>query len=79
MYDANQSGYDQGRYNDRPAFRKLERQDGILGGVCGGLGAFFGITPWLFRIIFLFLAMPGGLPGVLPYLILWLVIPKRRD
>jgi phage shock protein C len=79
MYDANQSRYDQGRYNDRPAFRRLERQDGILGGVCGGLGAFFGITPWLFRIIFLFLAMPGGLPGVLPYLILWLVIPKRRD
>ncbi len=57
---------------------KLRRQNGILGGVCGGLGAFFGINPFWFRLLFLFLAMPGGLPGVVPYLVLWVVIPPRR-
>lgn len=56
---------------------KLRRQNGIVGGVCGGLGAFFGIRPLWFRILFIFLLLPGGLPGFIPYLILWLVIPKK--
>jgi len=58
--------------------RKLRRQDGVIGGVCGGLGAFFGLNPWWFRLLFLILALPGGLPGVVPYLILWIAIPAAR-
>jgi phage shock protein C len=58
--------------------RLLRRQNGILASVCGGLGAFFGISPWWFRILFLVLLMPGGLPGLLPYVILWIVIPPKR-
>ncbi len=57
---------------------ELRRQNGIVAGVCGGLGAFFGLSPWIFRIIFLILLMPGGLPGFLPYLVLWLLIPPKR-
>ena len=30
-----------------------------------------GINPIWFRILFLILMIPGGLPGVLPYLLLW--------
>jgi phage shock protein PspC (stress-responsive transcriptional regulator) len=48
----------------------------ILLGICGGLGEFFGINPIWFRIGFLIAAIPGGLPGLLLYLILWLVMPK---
>jgi phage shock protein C len=61
------------------ASHQLRRQNGVIAGVCGGLGAYFGINPFWFRLLFLILAMPGGAPGVLPYLILWIVIPKRRD
>ncbi len=57
---------------------KLRRQNGMVAGVCGGLGVFFGISPWWFRILFLILLMPGGLPGLLPYLILVLIIPPKR-
>ncbi len=57
--------------------RRLRRQNGMFGGVCGGLGAFFGINPIWFRILFLILMLPGGLPGVLPYLLLWIIIPRR--
>jgi phage shock protein C len=57
---------------------KLRRQNGIVGGVCGGLGAFFGISPFWFRLAFLILLIPGGAPGLLPYLILWFIIPRRR-
>lgn len=59
-------------------YNKLRRQDGIIGGVCGGLGAFYGLRPLWFRIIFLVLLLPGGLPGFIPYMILWLIIPKKR-
>ena len=57
---------------------KLRRQNGIVAGVCGGLGAFFGISPFWFRLLFLILLIPGGLPGLVPYVILWIIIPRRR-
>lgn len=48
-----------------------------LAGVCGGLGEYFGFDPTLARVIFILLALPGGLPGVLPYILLWIVIPEE--
>ncbi|MDX1686369.1 MAG: PspC domain-containing protein [Candidatus Promineifilaceae bacterium] len=57
---------------------KLRRQNGIFAGVCGGLGAFFGISPFWFRLLFIILALPGGAPGIIPYLLLWIAIPPRR-
>jgi phage shock protein C len=57
---------------------KLRRQNGIVAGVCGGLGVFFGLNPWWFRVLFAILMIPGGLPGLVPYIILWIVIPRRR-
>ncbi|MDY7075475.1 MAG: PspC domain-containing protein [Chloroflexota bacterium] len=57
---------------------KLRRQNGIVAGICGGLGAFFGISPGWFRLLFLILLIPGGLPAILPYLVLWIIIPKKR-
>ncbi|MGB3701135.1 MAG: PspC domain-containing protein [Anaerolineales bacterium] len=49
----------------------------ILLGICGGLGEFFGINPIWFRLVFVIAAIPGGIPGLLLYLILWLIIPKN--
>ena len=57
---------------------KLRRQNGIVAGVCGGFGAFLGLSPVWFRLLFLFLFIPGGLPGLLPYIVLWIVIPRKR-
>ena len=59
--------------------RKLERQNGIIAGVCGGIAVRFGISTFIVRLIFFILLLPGGLPGLLPYLILWILMPKRRD
>jgi len=42
------------------------------------LGAFFGINPIWFRIAFLILLMPGGLPGIIPYLLLWVIMPRQH-
>ena len=57
---------------------KLRRQNGIVAGVCGGLAEFFGISAFWFRLAFIILALPGGLPGIIPYMILWVIIPRKR-
>lgn len=57
---------------------QLRRQNGIIAGVCGGLGEFFGISAFWFRLLFILLLLPGGLPGLLPYVILWIIIPRKR-
>ena len=59
--------------------RRLDRQNGIVTGVCGGIAARFGWSPFIIRLIFLILLLPGGLPGLVPYLLLWILMPKRRD
>jgi phage shock protein C len=46
-----------------------------IGGVCGGLGEFFGIDPTIIRIIWLIAVFVYG-SGLLAYLIAWIVIPK---
>ena len=61
---------------DTGEVKQLRRQNGMIGGVCGGLGVFFGISAFWFRLLFLLLLLPGGLPGFLIYLLLWVVVPK---
>jgi phage shock protein C len=55
---------------------RRSRDNRVLLGICGGLGEFFGINPIWFRLGFIIAAIPGGLPGILLYLLLWLIIPK---
>lgn len=55
---------------------RLVRQNGIIAGVCGGIAARFGLPAWLVRLVFLILLLPGGFPGFLPYVILWILMPK---
>ncbi len=54
---------------------RRSRQDRVVAGVCGGLGQFFGLSPLWFRIAFLISLIPGGVPGLLLYLIMWVIIP----
>ncbi len=52
------------------------RSDYMLGGVCAGLGRYFGIDATIVRLVFVLLAISGG-SGVLLYLVLWIVIPRE--
>jgi phage shock protein PspC (stress-responsive transcriptional regulator) len=55
-----------------------DTNDKILGGVCSGLAAYFGIQDvvWV-RIAFFIFTMLGG-SGVIIYLVLWAIIPPAR-
>ena len=55
---------------------RRSRSNRVIAGVCGGLGEFFSISATWFRIGFLIALIPGGIPGILLYLLLWLIIPK---
>lgn len=47
----------------------------MLAGVAGGVAAYFDMDPTLVRLIFVLLAAAGG-PGVLIYLVMWLIVPE---
>ncbi len=49
----------------------------MLAGVCGGLAEFFGISPFWFRLAFLIALIPGGVPGLLVYLIMMVIMPNE--
>lgn len=57
---------------------RRSRSNRVIAGICGGLGEFFGISAFWFRLLFIILLLPGGLPGIIPYFILWIVVPKER-
>ena len=52
------------------------RDDRMIGGVCGGLGEFFGIDPTWMRLLFVLLTIFGG-SGVLVYLVMLLIVPEE--
>lgn len=58
--------------------KKLTRStsDRMIAGVCAGLGNYFDIDSVIVRILFVVLALAGG-PGILLYLILWIVMPEE--
>jgi phage shock protein PspC (stress-responsive transcriptional regulator) len=51
--------------------------DRRIGGVCGGLAEYTGIEPLLWRIGAIALVLMG--PGVLVYLLLWVLMPTGPD
>ncbi|MCL5108268.1 MAG: PspC domain-containing protein [Chloroflexi bacterium] len=52
------------------------RNDRMIAGVAGGIAEYFGIDPVIVRVVWVILLLPGGLPGLIPYLICWAVIPQ---
>ena len=53
------------------------RRNRMIAGVAAGMAERFGVPVWVMRLIWLLLLVPGGLPGLVPYLICWAVIPTE--
>ncbi len=60
----------------QPHQLRRSRSNRVIAGVCGGLAEFFGISSFWFRLGFLIALIPGGIPGLVPYVILWVIIPN---
>lgn len=48
-----------------------------IGGICGGLGDFFGMDPTIWRLIFLLGTLFGFGSFFLIYIVMWIVVPKE--
>lgn len=52
----------------------------ILAGVCGGLAVYLGWDPTLVRVLYALLTIFSvGFPGIIVYLILWIVMPPSGN
>jgi len=61
-------------------YRPLRRSpcNSVIGGVCGGIAEYFDISPTFVRIMYILLSVCSvAFPGILVYLICWILIPKR--
>jgi phage shock protein C len=60
--------------------KKLRRssRNRVIAGVCGGIGAYFGVDPVAVRIALVLFTLFGG-AGVLIYLVCWLCMPLDID
>ena len=54
-----------------------DADDNVIGGVCSGLGYYFGVDRIWFRAAFL-IALFGFFSGILLYIILWIIIPDAK-
>jgi phage shock protein PspC (stress-responsive transcriptional regulator) len=73
--ESDEAGFTETRATPKKRMKIFRHPDDkILGGVCGGLGAYFNVDPVLFRLGFLLTMLIGGF-GLLVYLILWVIAP----
>ena len=54
------------------------RKDRMIAGVCGGIAEYFNIDPVIVRLVAVLLLIPGGLPGFIPYVVLWILVPEKK-
>jgi len=62
-----------------PTGNRLHRSttNRIIAGVCGGFAEWLGWNPTTFRVLYVIISiLSAAFPGLLVYLVLWLVMPK---
>ena len=58
----------------RPLSRSSNK---MIAGVCAGIAEYFGWDVTLFRVVFVLVSILSvAFPGILVYLILWIVMPR---
>ena len=61
--------------NGRPLTRSKNR---VIAGVCAGLAQWLGWDTALVRLLYILLSiLSAGFPGILVYVILWIVMPAE--
>ncbi len=78
---AEEKGEEEPSVSDAKRKRRLYRdpEHRVLGGVCGGLSAYFNMDPVVLRIIFAVLFFVTSGAALLAYLILWIAVPKAMN
>ena len=63
--------------NPRPLRRSPDHR--MIAGVLGGLAEFFGLDPTVLRVVYVIGSILSvAFPGILVYVLLWIVVPLGR-
>ncbi len=55
------------------------RNHKIIAGVCGGLADWLGWSPTMMRVIFVLVSiLSAAFPGIIVYIVMWVLMPKAR-
>ena len=58
---------------------RRSNKEKMIAGVCGGIAEYFKMDPTVVRILYVLVSVLSvAFPGILVYLILWLVIPRSN-
>jgi phage shock protein C len=58
-----------------PLYRS--RRNSMIAGVCGGLAEWLGWSPTWVRLLYILISLISiAFPGIIVYIILWVVMPK---
>ena len=56
------------------------RRNRVIAGVCGGIAQSLGWDPTLVRVLYVLVSvLSAAFPGIVVYLILWVVMPQAND
>lgn len=55
------------------------REQRVIAGVCGGVAEWLGWNPTLVRVLFVLVSvLSAAFPGILAYIVLWILMPERE-
>jgi phage shock protein C len=56
------------------------REQRVFAGVCGGIAEWLGWSATTVRILYVLVSvLSAAFPGILVYLLLWILMPERED
>ena len=59
---------------------RRSRRHRMIAGVCGGIAEWLGWDPTLVRVLYVVgSVLSVAFPGILVYLILWIIVPKAAE
>ncbi|NCN51120.1 MAG: PspC domain-containing protein [Candidatus Pacebacteria bacterium] len=56
----------------------IPKHDKVFLGVAAAIAKYFDVDVTIIRIVWVLLLLPGGLPGIIPYFVCWLLIPEKE-
>jgi len=59
---------------------RRSRKHSIIAGVCGGISEWLGWSPAAVRVLYVLVSiLSAAFPGVIVYIVLWIVMPQAAE
>jgi phage shock protein C len=66
--------------SSRPVAFQRSRKQKMIAGVCGGIAEWLGWDPTIVRVLYVVVSiLSAAFPGMLVYVVLWVVIPRAPE